>query len=147
MRKSLFYQRTCRTSTPYSLLLVSWATKVCRYEDKYLLAETLVNSGLNALVQVFEALGFSDSEWKKVHSWNRTRSVTLRLKAEEKCKFSRKAEREVKSDTTHVTQSTLFGTSKSYTVTKVRTFSLLSPYSFCLLNTRCSLGHRVVLGV
>ena len=54
-----------------------------------------------------------------MRDWAKTRTVTLRFKAEEACKFLRKVEREVKSDTTHVNESTLFGTSKSYSVTKV----------------------------
>jgi len=38
---------------------------------------------------------------------------------QETCKFLRKVEREVKSDTTKVTETTVFGNFKSYTVTKV----------------------------
>ena len=89
------------------------------YDDKYLLAELLVNSGLNALVQALDAIGVTAGQFETLHGWNATRTVTLRFKAEERCKFLRKVEREVESDTKHVTQSTLFGTSKSYTVTKV----------------------------
>ena len=45
--------------------------------------------------------------------------MSLRLKSEETCKFLRKAVREQESDTKHVTNSTLFGKSESYTVTKI----------------------------
>lgn len=77
--------------------------------------------------------------------WAKTHSVTLRFSAEEKCKFLRKvsaasffipdyklrvtilnnveAVREVKSDTENKTTYTGGLTHKSYTVTKVNTYS------------------------
>jgi len=65
------------------------------------------------------ALGVKEKDLAKLKEWNQTRSVTLAFKAEETCKFLRKVEREVKSDTTRVTETTVFGNFKNYTVTKV----------------------------
>jgi hypothetical protein len=97
-----------------------WAADVPHeYEDKYLLAELLINSAIAAQLVVLDQLGLNDKHYTQVQEWAKNRSVTIRLKAEEHCKFIRKAEREVESDTKHVTNSTLFGTSKSYTVTKI----------------------------
>jgi hypothetical protein len=50
--------------------------------------------------------------------WAKSRTVTLRFKAEEKCKFLRKVVREVESDTSQVSEGIL-GKFKSYTLTKV----------------------------
>lgn len=97
-----------------------WAADVAHeYEDKYLLAELLVNSAINAQIAALDALGLTEKHYTQVKEWAKSRSVTIRLRAEENCKFLRKVDRDVESDTKHVTNSTLFGTSKSYTVTKV----------------------------
>lgn len=97
-----------------------WAADVPHeYEDKYLLAELLVNSAINAQIVALDGLGLTEKHYTQVKEWAKNRSVTIRLRAEENCKFLRKTEREVESDTKHVTNSTLFGTSKSYTVTKI----------------------------
>lgn len=71
------------------------------YDYKYLLAEFLTNSTIAACFNSLEKLGVDDA--KKLNSlkeWAKTRSGTLRFKAEERCKFLKKTEREVKSDTT-----------------------------------------------
>jgi hypothetical protein len=110
------------------------------YEDKYLLVESLTNSTIVALLSVLENLGLTVKQFAQLKEWSKTRSVTLRLKAEEKCKFLRKVVREVQSDTKsvrladrsigrkysnicmcnfQVSNSTFFGKSEHYTVTKV----------------------------
>jgi len=89
------------------------------YDDKYILAEFMTTTAVAATLNVLSNLGCSTKTLDKLREWNKTRSVTLRLKAEEKCKFLRKVEREVESDTKHVSTSTVFGKSTSYTVTKV----------------------------
>jgi hypothetical protein len=72
------------------------------YDDKYLLAESLTNISLGAFLVCFENLGLTDKQLAQLKDWSKTRSVTLRLKAEEKCKFLRKVVREVQSDTKSV---------------------------------------------
>ena len=89
------------------------------YEDKYLLAEFIVNSTIAAQINSLMALGVNEKQLIQMKQWAKTKSVTLRLKAEENCVFIRKTEREVQSDTKSVSKSTLFGTSESYTITKV----------------------------
>jgi hypothetical protein len=90
------------------------------YEDKYLLAEFVVNTSISAILNVLSSLGVSDKQLAQLHEWSRTRSVTVRLKAQENCKFLRKVEREVKSDTKYVSTSTVFGKDEHYSVTTVR---------------------------
>jgi len=89
------------------------------YDDKYLLAESLTNNTLGAYLVCLENLGLNAKQLAQLKDWSKTRSVTLRLKAEEKCKFLRKVVREVQSDTKSVSNSTVFGKSEHYTVTKV----------------------------
>ena len=60
----------------------------------------------------------TEKAFQQMKEWSAKRSVTLRLKAEETCKFLRKATREVESDK-FVANSTMFGKSESYTVTKI----------------------------
>lgn len=90
------------------------------YEDKYILAEFLVSTGIASTMNVLTHLGVSSKTFAKLKEWSKTRSVSLRFKAEEKCKFLRKVEREVESDTKHVSTNTIFGKSTSYTVTKIK---------------------------
>jgi hypothetical protein len=89
------------------------------YIDKYMLAEFLAQTFLASSVNALDAVGVTTSAFSKMKEWAEKRSVTLRLKAEEKCKFLRKVVREVRSDSTSVSKSTVFGTSEHYTVTKV----------------------------
>jgi hypothetical protein len=108
------------------------------YDDKYLLAQFLANTGLVLLcfgfgfgvvaaifllvclsfivflpsplsspaivgyLNVFEQLGLTKEQLSQLQSAAKSRSVTLRLKSEEACKFLRKTERDVESPTTHV---------------------------------------------
>lgn len=72
------------------------------YEDKYLLAESLTNSSIAALLSFFESIGLTEKQFTQLKEWSKSRSVTLRVKAEEKCKFLRKVVREVQSDTKSV---------------------------------------------
>lgn len=77
------------------------------YEDKYLLAESLTNSSIAALLSFLESIGLTEKQFAQLKEWNKSRSVTLRLKAEEKCKFLRKVVREVQSDTKSVSDAFL----------------------------------------
>ncbi len=72
------------------------------YEDKYILAESLTNNTISALLVSLDLLGLTQKQLAQLKEWSKTRSVTLRFKAEEKCKFLRKVVREVESDTKHV---------------------------------------------
>jgi len=89
------------------------------YEDKFLLAEYIGNTTIAATLQILDTLGMNEKAYQQMKEWSTKRSVTLRLKAEETCKFTRKTVREVESDTRIVANSTLFGKSEAYTVTKI----------------------------
>jgi hypothetical protein len=89
------------------------------YSDKFLLAEYLANSAISGHLNCLHAIGVNEKLLAEMKIWAKTRSVTLRLKVEETCKFLRKTVREVESETKHVTTTTLFGTKKDFTVTKI----------------------------
>jgi hypothetical protein len=72
------------------------------YDDKYLLAEVLVNTSLGAQLNILEALGLNGRSFRTVREWAKTKNVTLRLKAEERCSFDREVKREEESATKHV---------------------------------------------
>ncbi len=72
------------------------------YEDKYFLAQALTNNTVTTLLALLEPLGVTDKHLAQLRDWVKTRSVTLRFKAEEKCKFLQKVVREVESDTKSV---------------------------------------------
>ena len=91
-----------------------------QYDDKYLLAEFVASNTISSIMHVLTTLGVNEKHLAQLKEWSKKRSVSLRLRAEENCKFIRKATREVESDTKSVHKSTLFGKSESYTVTKVR---------------------------
>lgn len=76
-----------------------------KYEDKYFLADSLTNSAINAHFRVLEALGLTKAQLSQLKEASKTRSISLRLKTEEKCKFLRKVVREVESDTKSVSTS------------------------------------------
>ena len=73
-----------------------------RYEDKYLLAEFLTKTALGSALGVLEALGLDEKGLGVLAEWAGSRSVTLRLRAEEKCVFDRMEKREVESATKYV---------------------------------------------
>lgn len=72
------------------------------YEDKYFLAQSLTSSTISSLVFCLSSLGLTEQGFTQLKEWAKTRSVTLRFKAEEKCKFLRKVVREVQSDSKSV---------------------------------------------
>ncbi len=74
------------------------------YEDKYLLIEFLTTNTISSVLTALEAMGLTEKALAQMQDWSKKRSVNLRLKAEEKCKFLRKAVREVQSDTKHVSE-------------------------------------------
>lgn len=75
-----------------------------QYVDKFLLAELLTNAALAAELNCLEALGIDSKKLKTFLSWSKSRSVTLRLKAEQRCEFLREIKREENSSFSVVTQ-------------------------------------------
>jgi hypothetical protein len=72
------------------------------YEDKYLLAESLTNSAVLAILGCLDSLGLHRSQLEKVKEQQKNRSITLRFKSEESCQFLRKNVRDVESGTKSV---------------------------------------------
>ena len=61
------------------------------YEDKYGLAEFLTNTALAGQLNALEAVGLTEARLAGLAGWVREGgSVTLRLRAEERCKFERR---------------------------------------------------------
>jgi hypothetical protein len=75
-----------------------------RYDDKYGLAEFLTNTAVAAQLNALEALGLNEGSLKQLLSWAASRSVSLRLKAEERCVFVKETTRKVEGNTEHVTK-------------------------------------------
>eukprot|EP01128_Nolandella_sp_AFSM9_P011857 TRINITY_DN876_c0_g1_i1.p1 TRINITY_DN876_c0_g1~~TRINITY_DN876_c0_g1_i1.p1 ORF type:complete len:229 (-),score=50.43 TRINITY_DN876_c0_g1_i1:128-814(-) len=90
-----------------------------KYDDKFLLAETLTSVGIASILNALAPLGLHDKHLDRMRSWASSRSVTLRLKAEETCTFLREVTREEESKTTHVTTWNDSFTRKSKSVTKI----------------------------
>jgi predicted PP-loop superfamily ATPase len=90
-----------------------------RYVDKMTLAEFLTRSSLSAVFTSLTQLGVSLEQLQTLKQWSGSQAVTLRLRAEEKCRFVREETREVESATSRVTESSLFGKTTSKVVTKV----------------------------
>jgi len=89
------------------------------YDDKYTLVELMTNTTLAAQSYVLEELGVTAAALKQMREWAKTRTVSLRFSAEQRCAFDREVKREVESATKHVTETTMFGNFKSGTVTTV----------------------------
>jgi len=77
-----------------------------KYDDKYLLANFLTNTSLASQLTCLHSLGLKAPDLKKLIEWGSTRSVTLCLSAEERCKFDHETTREVESPTKYVKETT-----------------------------------------
>uniref|UniRef100_A0A0G4FDD4 Uncharacterized protein n=1 Tax=Chromera velia CCMP2878 TaxID=1169474 RepID=A0A0G4FDD4_9ALVE len=96
-----------------------------KYQDKYLLAEWLVNSALVSFVELLPFISdvFSNPEtFAKINEVSKSRTVTLRFESTRACTFLRPETRKEDSRTQHVTEiSSPFGETaiKSKTVTTI----------------------------
>lgn len=79
-----------------------------QYDDKFLLAEYLTNTAMAAKLQCLEEfLGLTD--WTVLKEWAKTKAVTIRLKAEERCSFDRKTKRKADSSVSYVSEFSALG--------------------------------------
>ncbi|MCC7537080.1 MAG: hypothetical protein IT379_12740 [Deltaproteobacteria bacterium] len=84
-----------------------------RYDDKYLLADFLARTSMAAMVQCLEVIGLSAEALAQLREWAKSRSVTLRLKAQEDCTYLREETRKVESAQAQVTETRgILGTTK-----------------------------------
>ncbi len=75
-----------------------------RYEDKYLLAEFLTRTAAAGILQCLGGVGLTAEAVASLSEWARTRSVTLRLRAQESCAFLREETRRVEAPQQSVTE-------------------------------------------
>lgn len=81
------------------------------YDDKYLLAEVATHLAMASTLQSLELVGLSADGLGQLREWAKTRAVSLRLSAQETCRFSREESRKVESPA-HVTEvKGIFGSS------------------------------------
>ena len=92
-----------------------------QYDDKYLLAEFLTRISVAAALQTLGSFGLTAEKLAQLREWARTRSVTLRLVAQEDCKFLREETRKVDSGQEIVTEKTGFLGGKTIKTEKVVT--------------------------
>eukprot|EP01064_Diplonema_japonicum_P021011 TRINITY_DN3055_c0_g1_i1.p1 TRINITY_DN3055_c0_g1~~TRINITY_DN3055_c0_g1_i1.p1 ORF type:complete len:924 (+),score=285.24 TRINITY_DN3055_c0_g1_i1:65-2773(+) len=75
-----------------------------QYSDKYILAEVMTGAAMASKLATLERIGLTQDGLKQLKEWSKTKSVTLRLKATETCKFKEKKTREVEAATKNVTE-------------------------------------------
>src|SRR5262249_1600105 len=75
-----------------------------RYDDKYPLAELLTRVSVASVLQCLGNIGLSSDGLTQLREWVKTRSVTIRLRAQEDCKFLREQQRKVESAEQKVTE-------------------------------------------
>lgn len=93
------------------------------YEDKYLLAEFLVNMTLASEITSLCSLGLAGAQLDTLKAWQAEgRTVTLRFHADEACTFLRSETRREDSGEARVTEGSLFGTITSKVVTTVKEY-------------------------
>ncbi|MFO0547088.1 MAG: hypothetical protein U0271_01805 [Polyangiaceae bacterium] len=68
-----------------------------RYDDKYLLAEFLTRGAIASLVHCLYTLGLTPEGLATLKEWSADRTITLRLRAQEKCDFVKEETRSVDS--------------------------------------------------
>ena len=90
-----------------------------QYQDKYILAEMLSNMTLASTLYSLQTIGVDDSSMQKMLDWSECRSVTLSLRATERCNFVRKTTRDVDSSTKHVVETSFGVNVTSKTVTTI----------------------------
>lgn len=73
------------------------------YDDKYVLAEVGTHLAMASTLQCLELIGLSADGLAQLREWAKTRSVSLRLSAQESCRFVREESRKVESPE-HVTE-------------------------------------------
>jgi hypothetical protein len=90
-----------------------------KYEDKYRLAQFLTNATLASNLTCLSSLGVSLDQLTAMMDWAKSRSVSLRFRATERCSFVREVKREVDSDRKVVTETTVLGKFSTKVVTTI----------------------------
>ncbi|MBL0197037.1 MAG: hypothetical protein IPQ09_22970 [Myxococcales bacterium] len=105
------------------------------YDDKYLLAERVTELSIAALFQCLEVVGLPEEGRVTLRQWAETRSVTLRLEAQEDCRFLREETRTIDSPEVVTEARGFFGKDKitSKVVTKVTDYFWSFDFSYALV--------------
>lgn len=105
------------------------------YDDKYLLAEFATQVSVAALLQCLEVVGLSEEGCATLRAWGETRSVTLRLEAQEDCRFLREEIRTIDSPELVTEARGFFGKDKvtSKIVTKVTDYFWSFDFTYALI--------------
>ena len=90
-----------------------------KYEDKYRLAQFLTNITLASNLTCLSSLGLSLDQLVTMMAWSKSRSVSLRFRATERCTFVREVKREVDSNNKVVTETTMLGKFSTKLVTTI----------------------------
>ena len=91
------------------------------YEDKYTLTEMMVMLALASATQTLGVMGFSSETLRTLMDWSTKKSVSLRLKAQEKCIFVREVTRDVDSGERTETKARLGGLEAAFSSKVVTT--------------------------
>jgi len=111
-----------------------------KYQDKYMLAESMTNAALASQTNALASLGLTCDQIEQMRTWAQTSAVSLRFQSEERCAFVREESREVEDPTKRVVEGGVIGvfagklTSK--TVTKVTEYFWKYDASYELLAVR-----------
>ncbi|CAM9417059.1 unnamed protein product [Ectocarpus fasciculatus] len=120
-----------------------------KYGDKYLLAEFLTNAALASHLTSLSNFGVTAEQLTTMMEWSKSRSVSLRFDATERCKFLKKVTRDEDSATKHVTDTSHFGKFTSKVVTTITEYLWEFQYSYELLayrGTGDSAADRLAIG-
>jgi len=101
-----------------------------------MLVDFLTNTSLAAQLTCMELLGLDMKSLQQLKQWSASRTITLRLKAEERCTFDREITKDVESATKHVTEVRGFGGKLNITdkeITKVTEYFWKFDFSWTLL--------------
>ena len=79
------------------------------YEDKYFLTEMMVMLAVASISQTLGVIGFSSENIRTLISWSSNKSVSLRLRATDRCSFLREVTKEVDSGQRTETKGRLGG--------------------------------------
>jgi len=90
------------------------------YRDKFFLAECLTNAASASQVNCLVHLGLAEEQFRQLCQWAAEGSVvSLRFRAEERCTFNRKVEREEEDSTKVVQEVSMAGAVQSALTSKV----------------------------
>ena len=91
------------------------------YEDKFTLTEMMIMLALASATQTLGVMGCSSETLRTLISWSTGKSISLRLKAQEKCTFVREETRDVDSGQRTETKARLGGLEAAFSTKVVTT--------------------------